>query len=40
MVKFRTFIDHKLATDGFIALYGVYLKMYVFVEEGNGKLPI
>jgi hypothetical protein len=40
MVKFRTFIDHKLATNAFIASYGVYLTMYVFVKEANGKLPI
>jgi len=40
MVKFRTFIDHKLATNGFIAFYGVCLKMYIFVKEANGKLPI
>jgi hypothetical protein len=40
MVKFRTFIHHKLATNGFTALYGMYLTMCIFVKEANNKPPI
>ena len=40
MVKFRTFIHHKLATSGFTALYDMFVTMYIFVKEANDKLPI
>jgi len=40
MVKFRTFIHHKLATNGFTALYDMYVTMYIFAKEANNKLPI